>query len=167
MVRTARTGPEIQDHLLASIHALADSAAQLNERQLAELRTVSSRVRITPTSFVNTYDLGRFRGNRDRSTARNSWYRYSLTSRLLASLFRSPARRFLVVVGDLPNFRGFIPSSRGRGAKASAHLDPELVPLRESAGAHAATLGRTSAGMQRSTPLPLAPGLLRHTSGLV
>lgn len=35
----------------------------LNERQLAELRTLSSRARITATSFVNTYEWGDFRGD--------------------------------------------------------------------------------------------------------
>jgi hypothetical protein len=35
----------------------------LNERQLAELRALSTRARITPTSFVNTYQWGDFRGS--------------------------------------------------------------------------------------------------------
>jgi hypothetical protein len=35
----------------------------LNERQLAELRALSTRARITPTSFVNTYEWGNFRGD--------------------------------------------------------------------------------------------------------
>jgi hypothetical protein len=35
----------------------------LDERQLAELRTLSSRARITATSFVNTYEWGNFRGD--------------------------------------------------------------------------------------------------------
>lgn len=35
----------------------------LSELQLAELRALSSRARITPTSFVNTYEWGNFRGN--------------------------------------------------------------------------------------------------------
>jgi hypothetical protein len=35
----------------------------LNERQLAELRSLSSRARITATSFVNTYEWGNFRGD--------------------------------------------------------------------------------------------------------
>src|SRR5215472_9001927 len=34
----------------------------LNERQLAELRALSTRARITPTSFVNTYQWGNFPG---------------------------------------------------------------------------------------------------------
>ena len=35
----------------------------LDERQLAELRALSNRARITPTSFVNTYEWGDFRGS--------------------------------------------------------------------------------------------------------
>ncbi|WP_020574226.1 hypothetical protein [Actinopolymorpha alba] len=35
----------------------------LDDRQLAELRALSTRATITPTSFVNTYDWGNFRGN--------------------------------------------------------------------------------------------------------
>ncbi len=35
----------------------------LDERQLAELRALSSRARITTTSFVNTYEWGNFRGD--------------------------------------------------------------------------------------------------------
>ena len=35
----------------------------LTERQLAELRALSTRARITPTSFVNTYQWGNFRGD--------------------------------------------------------------------------------------------------------
>jgi hypothetical protein len=35
----------------------------LDERQLAELRALSTRARITPTSFVNTYHWGDFRGS--------------------------------------------------------------------------------------------------------
>jgi hypothetical protein len=38
----------------------------LNERQLAELRALSTRARITPTSFVNTYQWGNFRGQPSR-----------------------------------------------------------------------------------------------------
>jgi hypothetical protein len=35
----------------------------LNERQLAELRALSTRARITPTSFINTYEWGNFRSD--------------------------------------------------------------------------------------------------------
>jgi hypothetical protein len=35
----------------------------LDERQVAELRALSTRARITPTSFVNTYQWGDFRGS--------------------------------------------------------------------------------------------------------
>jgi hypothetical protein len=35
----------------------------LSERQLAELRELSTRAEITPTSFVNTYHWGDFRGD--------------------------------------------------------------------------------------------------------
>lgn len=35
----------------------------LNERQLGELRALSTRASLTPTSFVNTYHWGDFRGN--------------------------------------------------------------------------------------------------------
>jgi hypothetical protein len=35
----------------------------LDERQLAELRALSTRARIGPTSFVNTYEWGDFRGD--------------------------------------------------------------------------------------------------------
>ncbi|MHA6618546.1 hypothetical protein [Pseudonocardia sp. DLS-67] len=35
----------------------------LDERQLDEVRTLSTRAHITPTSFVNTYEWGNFRGN--------------------------------------------------------------------------------------------------------
>jgi hypothetical protein len=35
----------------------------LSERQLSEVRGLSTRAHITPTSFVNTYEWGNFRGN--------------------------------------------------------------------------------------------------------
>jgi len=35
----------------------------LNQKAMAELRAMSSRARITPTSFVNTYNWGNFRGD--------------------------------------------------------------------------------------------------------
>jgi hypothetical protein len=35
----------------------------LDERQLGEVRALSTRAHITPTSFVNTYEWGDFRGN--------------------------------------------------------------------------------------------------------
>jgi hypothetical protein len=35
----------------------------LDDRQLGQLRALSSRARITPTSFVNTYEWGNFRGD--------------------------------------------------------------------------------------------------------
>jgi hypothetical protein len=35
----------------------------LNERQRAELRALSTRARITPTSFINTYEWGNFRSD--------------------------------------------------------------------------------------------------------
>jgi hypothetical protein len=35
----------------------------LDERQLGEVRALSTRAHITPTSFVNTYEWGNFRGN--------------------------------------------------------------------------------------------------------
>ena len=35
----------------------------LDERQLGELRALSTRARITPTSLVNTYHWGDFRGD--------------------------------------------------------------------------------------------------------
>ncbi len=37
----------------------------LNDRQMDELRAVSSRAEITPTSFVNEYNWGDFKGNPD------------------------------------------------------------------------------------------------------
>lgn len=37
----------------------------LNDRQMNELRAVSSRAEITPTSFVNEYNWGHFKGNPD------------------------------------------------------------------------------------------------------
>jgi hypothetical protein len=37
----------------------------LNERELGEVRALSTRAHITPTSFVNTYEWGNFRGNPD------------------------------------------------------------------------------------------------------
>ncbi len=38
---------------------------RLSEMEMRELRAVSSRARITPTSFVNEYDFGNFKGNPD------------------------------------------------------------------------------------------------------
>ncbi|MGD8645270.1 MAG: hypothetical protein PVJ77_01970, partial [Desulfobacterales bacterium] len=35
----------------------------LNEKQMQSLRNLSSRARITPTSFVNEYNYGDFKGN--------------------------------------------------------------------------------------------------------
>ena len=35
----------------------------LDQKAMAELRAMSSRARITPTSFVNTYNWGNFRGD--------------------------------------------------------------------------------------------------------
>jgi hypothetical protein len=37
----------------------------LNDRQMQKLRAVSSRAMITPTSFVNEYDWGDFKGDPD------------------------------------------------------------------------------------------------------
>lgn len=37
----------------------------LGEREMAQLRAVSTRARITPTSFVNDYSWGNFKGNSD------------------------------------------------------------------------------------------------------
>lgn len=42
----------------------------LTREQMAELRDVSSRARITPHSFVNEYDFGRFKGSPDQWMAR-------------------------------------------------------------------------------------------------
>lgn len=36
----------------------------LTQSQMAELRSYSSRARITPTSFVNEYNWGSFKGDR-------------------------------------------------------------------------------------------------------
>jgi hypothetical protein len=38
----------------------------LTDRQMAELRKLSTRAKITPTSFANVYNFGDFRGNRRR-----------------------------------------------------------------------------------------------------
>ncbi len=35
----------------------------LTSREMSDLRAISSRADITPTSFVNTYNFGDFRGN--------------------------------------------------------------------------------------------------------
>lgn len=35
----------------------------LDERQLGEIRALSTRAGITPRSFVNTHEWGNFRGN--------------------------------------------------------------------------------------------------------
>ena len=35
----------------------------LTEREMGELRSYSTRARITPTSFINDYSWGRFKGN--------------------------------------------------------------------------------------------------------
>lgn len=37
----------------------------LNAKEMARLRSVSTRARITPTSFVNEYDYGNFKGDED------------------------------------------------------------------------------------------------------
>ena len=37
----------------------------LNQRELSELRALSTRAEITPTSFVNTYEWGNFKGAPD------------------------------------------------------------------------------------------------------
>ena len=42
----------------------------LSEKEMARLRTFSSRARITPTSFVNEYDWGSFKGDEDAWMAR-------------------------------------------------------------------------------------------------
>lgn len=42
----------------------------LDERQLAEVRALSTRAHITPTSFVNTYEWGSFRGDPRRMVER-------------------------------------------------------------------------------------------------
>ena len=38
---------------------------RLNEKEMRELRAYSSRARITPTSFVNEYSFGNFKGDPD------------------------------------------------------------------------------------------------------
>jgi hypothetical protein len=35
----------------------------LTQKQISELRACSSRVRITPSSFINEYNWGDFKGN--------------------------------------------------------------------------------------------------------
>ena len=37
----------------------------LTEKEMRELRSYSTRARITPTSFVNDYSWGSFKGNKD------------------------------------------------------------------------------------------------------
>lgn len=37
----------------------------LTDKEMAELRAFSTRARITPTSFVNDYEWGNFKGNAD------------------------------------------------------------------------------------------------------
>jgi hypothetical protein len=50
----------------------------LNERQMRELRAVSRRAVITPTSFVNEYDWGDFKG-----ILKNGWINISTRSSIL------------------------------------------------------------------------------------
>ena len=38
---------------------------RLSEKEMRELRAYSTRARITPTSFVNEYSFGNFKGNAD------------------------------------------------------------------------------------------------------
>jgi hypothetical protein len=38
----------------------------LNAKQMAELRSYSTRAQITPASFINEYNWGNFKGNSDR-----------------------------------------------------------------------------------------------------
>ena len=38
---------------------------RLTEKEMQELRGYSSRARITPTSFVNEYSFGSFKGDED------------------------------------------------------------------------------------------------------
>ncbi len=38
----------------------------LTEKEMGELRSFSTRARITPTSFINDYAWGSFTGNADR-----------------------------------------------------------------------------------------------------
>ena len=49
----------------------------LNAREVAALRTHSTRARITPTSFVNEYHWGDFKGDPD------AWMAYSLLVRAI------------------------------------------------------------------------------------
>lgn len=42
----------------------------LDERQMRELRSLSSRAEITPTSFVNVYNWGDFKGSPDKLMAK-------------------------------------------------------------------------------------------------
>jgi hypothetical protein len=37
----------------------------LTEKEMGELRTYSTRARITPTSFINDYSWGNFKGDED------------------------------------------------------------------------------------------------------
>jgi hypothetical protein len=38
---------------------------RLSEKEMQELRAYSTRARITPTSFINEYNFGSFKGNTD------------------------------------------------------------------------------------------------------
>ena len=72
----------------------------LRPKEMAHLRGYSTRATITPTSFVNHYEWGNFKGNEDAWVDRffdaflytASWGTNILNSAFRASAFRSRAR---------------------------------------------------------------------------
>ena len=84
----------------------------LDERQLGEVRGLSTRAHITPTSFVNTYEWGNFRGNPRELMERyydaflylanwgSRWLSFRVPSRLV-----DPATAQRYCVGDVASAR--------------------------------------------------------------
>ena len=55
----AEGGPGLSEYQYYEFLAIDEA---LDARQMRELRTLSTRARITPTGFVNTYGRGTFKG---------------------------------------------------------------------------------------------------------
>jgi len=70
----------------------------LTEKEMGELRSYSTRARITPTSFINDYSWGRFKGNVDAFLYLANWGTHVLKLRLPSRLLDREPRTFIVRV---------------------------------------------------------------------
>lgn len=85
---------------------------RLNEKEMRELRAYSTRARITPTSFVNEYSFGNFKGNADAWMEKYfdgflylaNWGTHILQLALPAKLLSATTAR-LYVVTDVASVR--------------------------------------------------------------